>query len=169
MRGGFVLAVVVVTEQLFGFVQLYTMQVVGARAMADLRRHVFRFLHGLRLGFFDHQLVGRLVSRVTNDVDAMLELFASGALHAFGDLIKLVGIVALMLALDWKLSLIALRGHAAGRVLRHVRAPAHARSLPRHPRQDLAHERDHERAGHGHDRDPGLQPPKRGRRASSTA
>ena len=106
MRGGFVLAVVVVIEQIFGFVQLYTMQVVGARAMADVRRHVFRFLHGLRLGFFDHQLVGRLVSRVTNDVDAMLDLFASGAFQAFGDLIKLVGIVALMLALDWKLSLI---------------------------------------------------------------
>jgi ATP-binding cassette subfamily B protein len=106
MRGGFVLAVVVVVEQIFGFVQLYTMQVVGARAMADLRRHVFRFLHGLRLSFFDHQLVGRLVSRVTNDVDAMLDLFASGAFQAFGDLIKLVGIVALMLALDWKLSLI---------------------------------------------------------------
>jgi ATP-binding cassette subfamily B protein len=106
MRGGFVLAVVVVIEQIFGFVQLYTMQVVGARAMADVRRHVFRFLHGLRLSFFDHQLVGRLVSRVTNDVDAMLDLFASGAFQAFGDLIKLVGIVALMLALDWKLSLI---------------------------------------------------------------
>jgi ATP-binding cassette subfamily B protein len=67
---------------------------------------VFRFLHGLRLGFFDHQLVGRLVSRVTNDVDAMLDLFASGAFQAFGDLVKLVGIVGLMLALDWKLSLI---------------------------------------------------------------
>ena len=106
MRGGFLLAAVVVVEQIFGFVQLYTMQVVGARAMADLRRHVFRFLHGLRLGYFDHQLVGRLVSRVTNDVDAMLDLFASGAFQAFGDLVKLVGIVALMLALDWKLSLI---------------------------------------------------------------
>ena len=106
MRGGFVLAAVIVVEQLFGFVQLYTMQVVGARAMADVRRHVFRFLHGLRLGFFDHQLVGRLVSRVTNDVDAMLDLFASGAFQAFGDLLKLLGIVALMLALDWKLSLI---------------------------------------------------------------
>lgn len=106
MRGGFVLAGIILVEQILGFIQLYSTQVVGARAMADVRRHTFRFLHGLRLGFFDHQLVGRLVSRVTNDVDAMLDLFASGAFLAFGDLIKLVGIVALMLALDWKLSLI---------------------------------------------------------------
>ncbi len=106
MRGGFVLAGIILVEQILGFIQLYSTQVVGARAMADVRRHTFRFLHGLWLGFFDHQLVGRLVSRVTNDVDAMLDLFASGAFLAFGDLLKLVGIVALMLALDWKLSLI---------------------------------------------------------------
>lgn len=107
MRGGFLLAGVVLTVQILSFIQIYTMQVVGARAMADLRRHVFSFLHSLRLGFFDNQPVGRLVTRVTNDVDALLELFASGALNAFGDLVKLVGIVILMLVLDWKLSLIA--------------------------------------------------------------
>ncbi len=107
MRGGFLLAGVVLTVQILNFVQIYTMQIVGARAMADLRRHVFSFLHGLRLGFFDNQPVGRLVTRVTNDVDAVLELFASGAMNAFGDLVKLVGIVILMLIMDWKLSLIA--------------------------------------------------------------
>jgi ATP-binding cassette subfamily B protein len=67
---------------------------------------VFGYLHGLRLSFFDKQPVGRLVTRVTNDVDAILELFASGALNAFGDLVRLIGIVTLMLILDWKLSLI---------------------------------------------------------------
>lgn len=107
MRGGLMLAAIVLLEQLLGFVQIYAMQVVGARAMADLRRHVFRFLHSLRLGFFDRQPVGRLVTRVTNDIDAILELFASGALNAVGDLVRLVGIVALMLVLDWELSLIA--------------------------------------------------------------
>ncbi|MFO7179009.1 MAG: ABC transporter ATP-binding protein [Pseudomonadota bacterium] len=105
-KGGFLLAGIIVVEQLFSFAQLYAMQVAGARAMAGLRRHVFAFLHGLRLGFFDRQLVGRLVSRVTNDVDAILDLFGSGAFLALGDLVKLVGIVALMLSLDWKLSLI---------------------------------------------------------------
>jgi ATP-binding cassette subfamily B protein len=75
--------------------------------MADLRLDVFSFLHRLKTGFFDAQPVGRLVTRVTNDVDAILELFSSGALNAFGDLIRLLGIVALMLALDYQLSLIA--------------------------------------------------------------
>jgi ATP-binding cassette subfamily B protein len=83
------------------------MQLAGARAMADLRAHVFRFLQRLRLGFFDRQPIGRLVTRVTNDIEAITELFASGALNAVGDLVRLVGIVVMMLVLDWRLSLIA--------------------------------------------------------------
>jgi ATP-binding cassette subfamily B multidrug efflux pump len=110
MRGGLLLAGVLIVEQVLGFMQMYAMQVAGARAMADLRGHVFRFLHRQRLGFFDKQLVGKLVSRVTNDVDAMLELFASGALLSLGDLIKLVGIIVLMLSLDVRLSLVAFVG-----------------------------------------------------------
>jgi ATP-binding cassette subfamily B protein len=107
MQAGWLLLAAVLVEQTLAFFQLYTMQVAGARSMADLRSHVFRFLHGLRLAFFDRQPIGRLVTRVTNDVDAISEMFASGALNAIGDLIKLVGIVAMMLALDWRLSLIA--------------------------------------------------------------
>lgn len=107
MRGGLLFAGVIILEQLLTFIQIYALQVVGARAMADLRLKVFEFLHQLRVGFFDTQPVGRLVTRVTNDIDAILELFASGALNAFGDLIRLVGIVILMLALDYQLSLIA--------------------------------------------------------------
>ena len=100
-------AIVLVADQVLGFVQTYAMQIVGARAMADLRRHVFRFLHGRRLAFFDRQLVGRLVSRGTNDVDAILEAFASGAINGIGDILKLAGIVVLMVSLDWRLSIIA--------------------------------------------------------------
>ncbi|HVR18999.1 MAG TPA: ABC transporter ATP-binding protein, partial [Polyangiaceae bacterium] len=106
-RVGLLFAGVLVADQAFGFVQTYAMQIVGARAMADLRRHVFRFLHERRLAFFDRQLVGRLVSRVTNDVDAILEAFASGAVNGIGDMVKLAGIVVLMVMLDWKLSIIA--------------------------------------------------------------
>ncbi len=106
-RGGVLLASVLLVEQVLGLVQMYAVQVAGARAVADMRREVFTFVQGLRLGFFDKQLVGRLVSRVTNDTDAILEMFASGALNAVGDLARLVGIVTLMLVLDWKLSLIA--------------------------------------------------------------
>ena len=110
MRGGLLLAGVLVVEQVLGFAQMYAMQVAGARAMADLRGHVFRFLHRQRLGFFDRQLVGKLVSRVTNDVDAMLELFASGALLSVGDLVKLVGIIVLMVLLDRQLAFFAFLG-----------------------------------------------------------
>ena len=106
-RAGFLLLFVVVSEQLLMFGQMYTMQMVGARAMHDLRRGVFSFLHAQRLQFFDRRPIGRLVTRVTNDTDSIGELFASGALNAFGDLLRLVGIFALMLALDWRMSLIA--------------------------------------------------------------
>jgi ATP-binding cassette subfamily B multidrug efflux pump len=106
-RAGWLLAAVVVVEQIFAFVQLYAMQLAGARAMADLRARLFEFLHSLRLSFFDRQPIGRLVTRVTNDVDAISELFTSGVLNALGDLVRLVGIVAMMLLLDWRLSLIA--------------------------------------------------------------
>ena len=107
MKAGLALAGVLLIEQVISYAQIYIIQVVGARAMASLRRSVFEFIHRLRLAYFDTQPVGRLVTRVTNDVDAILELFASGALNAFGDLLKLLGIVILMLVLDWKLSLIA--------------------------------------------------------------
>jgi ATP-binding cassette subfamily B protein len=106
LKGGAAFAVVIIFEQLLNFVQVYAVQLSGARALADLRSEVFRFMHGRRLAFFDRQPVGRLVTRVTNDIDAILELFASGALNAVVDLLKLVGIVIVMVSLDWRLSLI---------------------------------------------------------------
>lgn len=106
-RAGFLLLGVVFFEQILVFVQMYTMQMVGARAMHVLRRGVFSFLHAQRLQFFDRRPIGRLVTRVTNDTDSIGELFASGALNAVGDLVRLAGIIALMLALDWRMSLIA--------------------------------------------------------------
>jgi ATP-binding cassette subfamily B protein len=106
-RAGILLATVLLIEQAIAFPQMYFMQLAGARAMADLRLHVFRFLHTRRLGFFDRTPVGRLVTRVTNDVDAINEMFASGALNASGDLLRLLVIVVIMLWLDWKMSLIA--------------------------------------------------------------
>jgi ATP-binding cassette subfamily B protein len=107
IHGGLLLAGVILIEQVLGFVQLYATQVAGARAMSDLRHEVFAFLHRLPMTFFDNQPVGRLVSRAIGDVDAMLDLSAAGILPAVGDLLRLLGIVALMLALDWKLALIA--------------------------------------------------------------
>ncbi|AKT35918.1 ABC transporter ATP-binding protein [Chondromyces crocatus] len=105
-RAGWMLTGVLLTEQFLSFPQLYSMQLAGARAMADLRAHIFSFLHTRRLAFFDRTPVGRLVTRVTNDVDAINEIFASNALNAFGDLIRLVVIIAIMVSLEWHMSLL---------------------------------------------------------------
>ncbi len=104
VRDGIALSLLLVVTQLLTFVQMYTMQVAGARAMADLRTTIFQFFQRLRLRFYDRTPVGRLVTRATNDVDAVSELFASGALNAMGDLIALVGIVVMMTLLDWRLA-----------------------------------------------------------------
>lgn len=96
-----------VGEFVLRFVQLYLMQYVGQQVMADLRRETFAFLHRQRLAFFDKQPVGRLVTRVTNDVDALGELFASGAVTAIGDLFTLARIFVAMMMLSPKLSLFA--------------------------------------------------------------
>jgi ATP-binding cassette, subfamily B, multidrug efflux pump len=106
-EGALYLCALTIVERVLSFLQVYSVQLAGARAIAALRRHIFEFLHELPLKFFDRQPVGRLVTRVTNDTDAILELFASGALNAFSDLLRLGGIVIFMLALDWQLALLA--------------------------------------------------------------
>ena len=107
LRDGALLAGLVVLSQIISFGQIYCMQLAGALSMADLRRHVFHFLQGLSMRFFDKTPVGRLTTRCTNDVDSVSELFAFGVFNAVGDLLMLVGIVVAMLLLDWQLSLIA--------------------------------------------------------------
>ena len=106
-EGALYLCALTIGERVLSFVQVYSVQVAGARAIARMRQHIFKFLHELPLRFFDRQPVGRLVTRVTNDTDAILELFASGALNAFSDLLRLGGIVVFMLVLDWQLALLA--------------------------------------------------------------
>src|SRR5204862_5732372 len=106
-RFGIILAATVVGMQVLSFAQMYTMQIAGARAMADLRTAIFEFLQRLELRYYDKTPVGRLVTRATNDVDALGELFASGVLNGVGDLAALIGIVVMMLALDVRLSLIS--------------------------------------------------------------
>ncbi len=122
MRDGIGLSLLLVVSQGLSFVQMYSMQVAGARATADLRSAIFEFFQRLRLRYYDRTPVGRLVTRATNDVDAVAELFASGALNAMGDLVALVGIVAMMVALDWKLSIVSfLALPVVGLIVHHVR------------------------------------------------
>ena len=104
---GLTIAAMLLVGQLIAFPQMYLMQLAGAHSMAELRRRVFAFLHTRKLGFFDRTPVGRLVTRVTNDVDAINEMFASGALNAFGDLIRLIAIVVILLRMNHEMSLFA--------------------------------------------------------------
>jgi ATP-binding cassette subfamily B multidrug efflux pump len=106
-RYGLLLSLVVVGMQALTFVQMYALQIAGARALAGLRSHLFEFMQRLELRYYDRTPVGRLVTRATNDVDAVGELFSSGVVNAVGDLVALVGILIMMLSLDVRMSLIA--------------------------------------------------------------
>jgi ATP-binding cassette subfamily B multidrug efflux pump len=95
-----------VTSFVFEFLQTYFMQWTGQKVMFDLRRQIFRHLQRLHVGFFDKNPVGRLVTRVTTDVDALNEMFTSGVVSIFEDLFVLFGILGVMLCMNWKLALI---------------------------------------------------------------
>jgi len=79
---------------------------IGQRVQYDIRMQIFRHLQKLHLGFFDKNPVGRLVTRVTNDVSVLDELFSSGLVSVFGDIITLVGIIIALLYYNWKLALL---------------------------------------------------------------
>jgi len=91
---------------LFDFLQTYFMQWTGQMAMFDLRKELFRYLQRMHIGFYDKNPVGRLVTRITSDVDALNEMFTSGVVSIFEDIFVLAGIVGIMLHMDWKLALI---------------------------------------------------------------
>jgi ATP-binding cassette, subfamily B, multidrug efflux pump len=91
---------------LLEFLQTYFMQWTGQKVMFDLRRQIFRHLQRLHVAFFDRNPVGRLVTRVTTDVDALNEMFTSGVVSIFEDIFVLAGILGVMLCMNWKLALI---------------------------------------------------------------
>src|SRR5262245_30374563 len=91
-----------------GYLQTQIMQRVGQSLMRDLRAHVFRHLQQLPVSYFDRQPVGRVMTRVTNDVDVLNELFTAGVDALFGDLFILVGIVVAMAQLNVELLVVTL-------------------------------------------------------------
>jgi ATP-binding cassette subfamily B protein len=88
------------------FLQTYFMQWTGQKVMFDLRSQIFRHLQRMHVAFYDTNPVGRLVTRVTTDVDALNEMFTSGVVSIFEDLFVLTGILGIMLCMNWKLALI---------------------------------------------------------------
>jgi ATP-binding cassette subfamily B multidrug efflux pump len=90
------------------FMQTYLMQWTGQKIMFDLRSQIFRHLQRMHPAFFDHNPVGKLVTRVTSDVDALNEMFTSGVLAIFEDVFVLAFIVIIMLRMNWPLALLAI-------------------------------------------------------------
>ena len=105
LTGAFVLALLV------DFVQEYAQTIlttrIGQRVMHDLRTGLFTHLQRLSIPYFDRHPVGRLMTRVTSDVETLNELFTSGLIAVFGDLFALTAIMAAMLLMDWRLALVA--------------------------------------------------------------
>lgn len=93
---------------IFEYAQVVLTTWLGQRVMFDLRTEVFEHLQRLSLRFFDRNPVGRLMTRVTNDVETLNELFSSGVVSIFGDLFTLSFIMGAMFLLDWRLALITL-------------------------------------------------------------
>ena len=93
---------------LLEYLQTYFMQWAGQMVMFDLRSEIFRHLQRMHIGFYDKNPVGRLVTRVTTDVDALNEMFTSGVVSIFEDIFVLIGIATIMVCIDWKLGLITL-------------------------------------------------------------
>lgn len=98
---------VVVGGFLGEYLQFYVMQWMGQRIVYDLRLQILSHLQRQELAYFDRNPVGRLMTRVTSDVQALHELFTSGLVAIFGDFVTLLGIIVVMFLLDWRLALVA--------------------------------------------------------------
>jgi ATP-binding cassette subfamily B protein len=88
------------------YLQTWTLQVTGQNIMFDLRTEIYAKLQRLDVRYYDRNPVGRLMTRVTSDVDALNELFASGIITVFNDIFMLLGITGIMLAMNWRLALV---------------------------------------------------------------
>ncbi len=99
--------VALLSAYLFEFIQTYLMQWVGQKIMFDLRRDIFRHMQQLHVGFFDPHAVGRLVTRLPSDVDAINDMFTGGILAIVDDFFTLTIMGIVMLSINWWLALLA--------------------------------------------------------------
>ena len=88
------------------YLHVLMLSIIGQRIMFDMRSQMFEHLQRLSLSFFDHNPVGRLMTRLTNDVDSLNEMFTSGAISIFGDVLTILGITVLLLVINWQLALV---------------------------------------------------------------
>jgi ATP-binding cassette subfamily B multidrug efflux pump len=102
---GLIYLVLVVGEFVTYYGQFYLTMMVAQYSLSDLRLSLFRHIESLPMAFFDRTPVGRLVSRMTGDIDAINEMFGAGSLTIFIDLLTLAGIIVIMLTLSFHLAL----------------------------------------------------------------
>ena len=88
------------------YLHVLFLSIIGQRIMFDMRSQMFDHLQRLSLSYFDHNPVGRLMTRLTNDVDALNEMFTSGAISILGDVLTILGITILLLVINWQLALV---------------------------------------------------------------
>jgi ATP-binding cassette, subfamily B, multidrug efflux pump len=100
--------VVKILQLVVSYAQTVLLQSLGQYVMFDLRSELYRKLQRQEVAYFDHNPVGRVMTRLTSDVDALNELFTSGVIEGLGDLVTIVAIACLMFWMDWRLTLVAL-------------------------------------------------------------
>ncbi len=93
---------------IFSYLQEILLNVVGQRVMFDLRTQIYTKLQNQEVAYYDKNPVGRVITRITSDVDALNELFTSGVIDVLGDLVIIFAIIGMMFWLDWKLALVSL-------------------------------------------------------------
>lgn len=99
--------IVLITSFVCNFLQTWILQLTGQRIIYEIRQEVFEHVHNLSLRFFDITPVGRIVTRITNDVEALNEMYANILVKLFKNSIKIIGLAVVMLSIDIKLSLYA--------------------------------------------------------------
>ena len=106
-RIALVFLVILLASFVLEYLETYVMEMMGQRIMFDLRMEIFGTLQRLDVSFYDRNPVGRLMTRVTTDVDALNDLFASGVISVARDVFMLAGIMVVLLVMDWRLALVA--------------------------------------------------------------
>ena len=96
------------TILLVSYFQTLLLNTIGQRVMYDLRQQIFARLQGIELAFYDRNPVGRLITRLTTDVDSLNELFTSGVVEVLGDLVLIFGALVMMFYFNWRLALVSL-------------------------------------------------------------
>lgn len=93
---------------IFSYIQEILLNIVGQRVMFDLRTEIFTKLQRQEVAYYDRYPVGRIITRLTSDVDALNELFTSGVIDVLGDLVVIFAIIGMMFWMDWQLAIVSL-------------------------------------------------------------